>query len=94
MPRKKAAPIIEPAKPRRGRPPRAPSEGIDGQLGARIKAARIAKGWSAEELSERSGVSWGNIYSAEAGRNSMTIGTLDKLATALGVRPDKLLRGL
>lgn len=90
MPTKK----VDPAKPKRGRPANPVAAGIDGEIGQRIKAMRQAKGWPAEELAERSGVSASMVYKAESGGFSMTITTLDKLATALGVRPDKLLRGL
>lgn len=89
MSTKKAA-----TKPKRGRPANPTAPGIDGEIGKRIKAARQANGWPAEELAERSGVSASMIYKAESGGFSLRIQTLDKLAVALGVRPDKLLRGL
>lgn len=81
-------------KPKRGRPANPVAAGIDGEIGKRIKAARQAKGWPAEELAERSGVSASMVYKAESGVFSLRTTTLAKLAGALGTTMERLVKGL
>ncbi len=62
-----------------------------GNLGSNLKAARKKRGWTQEELAERSGVQAGEISRMEAGKRDPQISTLEKLAAALEVRPGQLL---
>lgn len=50
-----------------------------------LRSWRERRGWSLRELGERSGVSYVTIQRIEAGRMSPTVGTLEKLARALGI---------
>lgn len=54
-------------------------------LGHRVREARVAKEWSQEVLSERSGVSRRMIINIEQGEANPSIATLLKLAYSLGV---------
>lgn len=60
---------------------------------AKIKQLREARGWTMEEAAKRAGFksrqAWYNI---EAGRQSPSLATLDRIAKALGVRPGELLK--
>ena len=58
-----------------------------------LKAIRKAKGISAEELSERTGLSRTQIWHYEAGRREPPVNALCALADALGVTLDELVRG-
>ena len=61
----------------------------------RIRAARERLGWSRETLAFHSNVSWSAIAQAESGRRrNLRPGTLDALATALGLTIDYLVRGV
>lgn len=54
-------------------------------VGERLKAARLARGWSARDLAEAGGIALNTISLIERGKISPTIATLHKLATALAV---------
>jgi phage repressor protein C with HTH and peptisase S24 domain/DNA-binding XRE family transcriptional regulator len=69
------------------------SENIAHELGARIKAAREAKGVSQAALSKSSGVSQAFISQAEQGKREPGAGILSKLAQALDVSVDFLMTG-
>ena len=60
----------------------------------KIRDARIARGMTQEELSERSGVSRVTIIGLENGKilNAKT-GTLRKIASALGMTLDEIFFG-
>lgn len=60
-------------------------------IGEGIRKERIEKGWTAVELSERSGVSAVCIYMCEGGINAPTLYTLIQLASALGTGINELL---
>jgi transcriptional regulator with XRE-family HTH domain len=62
-----------------------------GNLGSNLRAARKRRGWTQEELSERSGVQAGEISRMEAGKRDPQVSTVEKLAEALEVRPGQLL---
>lgn len=51
-----------------------------------------AKGWTIYRLSKESGVSLTALYSLEEKKNGPTADTLVKLADALGVTVDELVR--
>ncbi len=54
-------------------------------LGVRIKELRKQKGFTQEKLAELAALDVGYISKLEVGRNFPTLGTLEKLATLLGV---------
>lgn len=53
------------------------------KIGKQVHALRMRKGWSEEELAEKSGLRAGNIYSIEAGRYAVNVDVLQRLAEAL-----------
>lgn len=55
-------------------------------VGSKIKGIRESKNLSVEEIAERSGLSTEQITSIEIGQNLPSLGTLIKIARALGVR--------
>jgi transcriptional regulator with XRE-family HTH domain len=62
-----------------------------GNLGSNLRAARKQRGWTQEELSERSGVQAGEISRMEAGKRDPQVSTVEKLAVALELPPGRLL---
>lgn len=61
-------------------------------FGRRIKQLREAKGWTQEELAERSGVSAQAVSHYETGRRSPLFSTAVHLAAALGCPVTDLLQ--
>jgi transcriptional regulator with XRE-family HTH domain len=55
-------------------------------MGRRLKALRMQKDLSRQELAAKAGVSREYIRKLEAGAYDPTVGTLQKLAKALGCR--------
>jgi transcriptional regulator with XRE-family HTH domain len=64
---------------------------VNAAVGARVRALRMTRGWSLEELSGRSGVSKGMVVQIEAARTNPSIGTLCRLADAFGVTIARLI---
>ncbi len=58
-----------------------------------LKEVRQSKGLSQRELGRLAGVSSGTVYRVENGLRGAYAGTVRKLATALGVAPEVLVRG-
>jgi len=58
-----------------------------------LKEVRRSKGLSQKELGELARVSSGTVYRVETGQRGAYPGTVRKLATALGVAPEELVRG-
>ncbi len=72
------------------------SPGIDpiaGALGQRLRAARLDRTWTLDELAAASGVSRRMIVTIEAGRANATLGTLVRLAAAVQVPLAELVGG-
>ena len=63
------------------------------RLGARLKAARNAKGWTQEDLAERCGLTPAFLSYLENGARSGSLDSLVKLAEALSVEPEFLMGG-
>ena len=61
------------------------------QMGRRLKALRVKQDLSRQELAQEAGVSREYVRKLEAGRYDPTVGTLTKLAKALGVPVTELL---
>jgi transcriptional regulator with XRE-family HTH domain len=66
-------------------------EQITAAVAARVRALRGARGWSLDELAGRSGVSKGMLVQVEAARTNPSVGTLCRIADAIGVTIGSLL---
>ncbi len=64
------------------------------RLGANLREAREAKGWSQEELAHRCGVHRTYVGSVERGEYKVTILTLRKFTKALGISLHDAIRGI
>jgi transcriptional regulator with XRE-family HTH domain len=62
-----------------------------GRLGMKLRRARIARKLSQEALAKKARVTREYVNKLEAGRYDPTVGTLIRLAKALGVPPTELL---
>ena len=58
-------------------------------IGEAAKEARLRKGFSIQELSEKSGVTLNSIYRLENDRNIPLLSTVELLADALGLSIDE-----
>ena len=66
-------------------------ETVTGAVAQHVRALRLGRGWSLDELSGRSGVSKGMVVQIEAARTNPSIGTLCRIADAFGVTIAQLL---
>jgi transcriptional regulator with XRE-family HTH domain len=60
-------------------------------LGKNLRAARERLGLTQEEVAARSGVQAGEISRIERGKRDPQVSTLEKIASAVGVPPGRLL---
>lgn len=60
-------------------------------LGRNVRTERRRQGLSVQDLSDRSGVSFGSISTLERGRGNPSLASIQKLASALGVPASGLL---
>lgn len=61
-------------------------------FGATVRQLREARGWSQEQLAERAGLNRSYIGEIERGTSIASIVTVDKLARALDVSMESLLK--
>ena len=61
-------------------------------VAANLRAARAARGWTQQQLADRADVSRRMLVGMEAGESNASLGTLDRLAHALGVSFAELIR--
>ncbi len=66
---------------------------LSGNLGERLRALRLAAGLTQAELARRTGIHRPNIARVEAGRHTPSLETLNRLASAIGVPPARVLSG-
>ena len=66
------------------------ADGLD-QVGARLRAARHARGWTLEELATRSPMSVSTLSRLESGKRQASLELLVPLTRELGVRIDDLV---
>jgi len=59
---------------------------VQEQIGAKIRALRMKKGWSQDVFAERCGLHRAHMGEIERGESNVTIQTLKTIADALGVR--------
>lgn len=64
---------------------------LDSRLAARLAALRTERGWSLDELAERSGVSRTTLSRLERGETSPTAALLGRLCTAYGRAMSRLI---
>ena len=64
------------------------------QFGQRLRAFRLEKELSQEQLAHEAGLDRTYVSSCERGRRNVSLSTICKLAEALGVSPHELLTGL
>jgi len=62
-------------------------------IGQNLKKARLAKGWSQEQLSFESGLHRTYVGAVERGERNITVINLRKLAAVLGVKLSSLVKG-
>lgn len=62
-------------------------------IGQNLRKARLAKGWSQEQLSFESGLHRTYVGAVERGERNITVINLRKLATVLGVNLSSLVKG-
>jgi transcriptional regulator with XRE-family HTH domain len=66
---------------------------LERRVGERLQAVRRHRGWSLRQLAAASDLSLTTVHQIETGRTSPGLGTLQSLATALGVPLGALLDG-
>jgi transcriptional regulator with XRE-family HTH domain len=66
-------------------------EAVTAAVAEHVRALRLARGWTLDELSGRSGVSKGMVVQIEAARTNPSVGTLTRIADAFGVTVARLL---
>jgi transcriptional regulator with XRE-family HTH domain len=64
------------------------------RFGQNVREARLARGWTQEDLSSASGLAVVQVSRVERGVREIRLTTLLRLLTALELRPDELLAGL
>ncbi|HEY8502045.1 MAG TPA: helix-turn-helix transcriptional regulator [Solirubrobacterales bacterium] len=69
-------------------------ENAVGRFGQNVRALRLEKGWTQEELAERSGLTPVQISRVERGVREVRLTTLLRLMSALETSPGRLLDGI
>lgn len=64
------------------------------KFGSNVRAARLARGWSQEELAHRTGLASVQVSRIERGKREIRLTTLLRLLTALDADESELLDGL
>lgn len=59
-----------------------------------MRAARLARGWTQEDLAERTGLASVQISRIERGKREIRLTTLVRLVDVLDVGADQLLKGV
>lgn len=63
-------------------------------LGKNVRALRLARDWTQEDLAHESGLAVVQVSRVERGVREVRLTTLLRLISALGVTPNDLLEGL
>jgi transcriptional regulator with XRE-family HTH domain len=64
------------------------------RFGANVRVARLARGWTQEDLAEKTGLATVQVSRIERGKREVRLTTLVRLVRALEVEPADLLSGL
>jgi transcriptional regulator with XRE-family HTH domain len=64
------------------------------KLGARVRAARIARGWTLEDAEENGWPSWQHLQQVETGEKNVNFTTLLRLLTFYKLDPNDVLGDL
>ena len=64
------------------------------RFGRNVRAARLARGWTQEDLSRATGLAVVQVSRVERGKREVRLTTLLRLMAALETRPTELLDGL
>ena len=75
-------------------PKAAPAESIDKRLGARLKAARLERGFTLDVMGKHIGVRFNTVFKTESGLCKITVERLLDSAKALNRPAADFLRGL
>jgi transcriptional regulator with XRE-family HTH domain len=67
------------------------SDDLRGVFAFRVRTLRVAKGWSQEHLALECGLDRTYVSAIERSRWNVSLGNIEKLAIALGVKPFALL---
>jgi len=70
----------------------ASSKPLDPYIAAVIRLRRLEREWSQERLALEAGMKPSEVSHLESGRRNPKVGTLERLAKALGVRSSDILR--
>ncbi|HMI82119.1 MAG TPA: helix-turn-helix transcriptional regulator [Solirubrobacterales bacterium] len=69
-------------------------ENAVGRFGQNVRALRLEKGWTQEDLADRSGLTSVQISRVERGVREVRLTTLLRLMSALETTPGRLLDGV
>ena len=69
-------------------------ESVPERFGQNVRAARLARGWTQEELAAQSGLAVVQVSRIERGKREVRLTTLIRLLAALEASPATLLKGL
>ncbi|MBI4672926.1 MAG: helix-turn-helix transcriptional regulator [Chloroflexi bacterium] len=67
---------------------------IPSRFGARIRALRLERGWSQEELAERADLDRTYISGIERGLRNVALRNIEQLANAFGISLEELFQDL
>lgn len=74
--------------------PRASAKDPKAEFGARVRQHRTRLDLTLEQLAEEAGMHWTYIGSVERGERNISLVNIVRLARALGVGPDELVKDL
>ena len=64
------------------------------RFGQNVRTARLARGWTQEDLAYKTGLATVQVSRIERGRREVRLTTFIRLVNALGVDPADLLKGV
>jgi DNA-binding Xre family transcriptional regulator len=64
------------------------------QFGENVRAARVARGWTQEDLAEEAGLASVQVSRIERGKREIRLTTFLRLLSALDAEPSELLKKL